>query len=136
MQAIHRRAKYVPALLLAMAGASMHAQQAQQPQQPAPGQPFTSRVELVTTDVVVRDNAGQFIADLKKEEFEVLEDGVPQKLISFSLIHGGRSYNIAAPPPAPVAEGIILPPTRPPSDTWTSGTPAASATCSRRSRRS
>jgi VWFA-related protein len=77
---------------------------------------FTSRVELVTTDVVVRDNNGQFIADLKKEDFEVLEDGVPQKLVSFSLTHGGRSYNIAAPPPAPVAEGILLPPSRPASD--------------------
>ncbi len=77
---------------------------------------FTTRVELVTTDVVVRDSAGQFIADLKKEDFEVLEDGVPQNIISFSLTHGGRSYNIAAPPPAPVAEGIVLPPTRPPTD--------------------
>ena len=77
---------------------------------------FTSRVELVTTDVVVRDNSGQFIADLKKEDFEVLEDGVPQKLVSFSLTHGGRSYNIAAPPPAPVAEGILLPPSRPATD--------------------
>jgi VWFA-related protein len=77
---------------------------------------FTSRVELVTTDVVVRDNSGQFIADLKKDDFEVLEDGVPQKVVSFSLTHGGRSYNIAAPPPAPVAEGILLPPSRPATD--------------------
>jgi VWFA-related protein len=77
---------------------------------------FTSRVELVTTDVVVRDNSGQFIADLKKDDFEVLEDGVPQKIVSFSLTHGGRSYNIAAPPPAPVAEGILLPPARPATD--------------------
>ncbi len=77
---------------------------------------FTSRVELVTTDVVVRDNTGQFIADLKKDDFEVLEDGVPQKVVSFSLTHGGRSYNIAAPPPAPVAEGILLPPSRPTTD--------------------
>ena len=77
---------------------------------------FTSRVELVTTDVVVRDNTGQFIADLKKDDFEVLEDGVPQKVVSFSLTHGGRSYNIAAPPPAPVAEGILLPPARPATD--------------------
>jgi VWFA-related protein len=93
------------------------AAQQQTPQQPAPGQPFTSLVELVTTDVVVRDNNGQFIADLKKEDFEVIEDGVIQEVISFSLTHGGRSYNIAAPPPAPVAEGIILPPSRPAADT-------------------
>src|SRR5687767_8821008 len=136
MQAIHRWGKYAPALVLALATAALQAQDkppaqpapqtpqtpasgVQQPTlpQPRPGQPFTTRVELVTTDVVVRDNGGQFVADLKKEDFQVVEDGVEQKVISFSLTHGGRSYNIAAPPPAPVAEGIILPPSRPPTDT-------------------
>jgi VWFA-related protein len=92
-----------------MAGVVAQAQDQRRPD-------FTSRVELVTTDVVVRDNTGQFIADLKKDDFEVLEDGVPQKVVSFSLTHGGRSYNIAAPPPAPVAEGILLPPARPATD--------------------
>ena len=94
MQAISRRqGTCASALLLATIGAVVQAQDQRKPD-------FTSRVELVTTDVVVRDNTGQFIADLKKEDFEVLEDGVPQKLVSFSLTHGGRSYNIAAPPPA------------------------------------
>ncbi len=95
---------------LALLGVAVQAQDQRRPD-------FTTRVELVTTDVVVRDNNGQFIADLKKEDFQVVEDGVEQKVISFSLTHGGRSYNIAAPPPAPVAEGIILPPSRPPTDT-------------------
>ncbi len=97
------------ALALTMAGVVAQAQDQRKPD-------FTSRVDLVTTDVVVRDNTGQFIADLKKDDFEVLEDGVPQKVVSFSLTHGGRSYNIAAPPPAPVAEGILLPPARPATD--------------------
>src|SRR5688572_26067862 len=57
---------------------------------------FASRVDLVTMDVVVRDNKGQFLPDLKREDFEVLEDGVAQTLVSFSLTHGGRSYNIMA----------------------------------------
>jgi len=110
MQAGSRRqARCACALLLATTAVAIQAQDQRKPD-------FTSRVELVTTDVVVRDNNGQFIADLKKEDFEVLEDGVPQKLVSFSLTHGGRSYNIAAPPPAPVAEGILLPPSRPASD--------------------
>jgi len=110
MQAVSRRqARCACALLLATTAVAIQAQDQRRPD-------FTSRVELVTTDVVVRDNNGQFIADLKKEDFEVLEDGVPQKLVSFSLTHGGRSYNIAAPPPAPVAEGILLPPSRPASD--------------------
>src|SRR5687767_242285 len=110
MRAISRRqAKCASALILTTIGAVLQAQDQRKPD-------FTSRVEVVTTDVVVRDNSGQFIADLKKDDFEVLEDGVPQKLVSFSLTHGGRSYNIAAPPPAPVAEGILLPPSRPATD--------------------
>jgi VWFA-related protein len=110
MLAVSRRqAKCAFALALTMAGVVAQAQDQRKPD-------FTSRVELVTTDVVVRDNSGQFIADLKKDDFEVLEDGVPQKVVSFSLTHGGRSYNIAAPPPAPVAEGILLPPARPATD--------------------
>jgi len=96
-------------------------------QNPPPAQPpaqgaaktdqiIRSGVELITTDVIVRDSSGQFIADLKKDEFEVYEDGVKQNVISFHLTHGGRNYNIAAPPPPPMQEGIILPPTRPTND--------------------
>ena len=45
----------------------------QQPQQP----PVIRRAfDIMTTDVIARDNKGQFIADLKKEDFEVYEDGV------------------------------------------------------------
>ena len=104
-----RQARCACALILAVIGVAAQAQDQRKPD-------FTTRVELVTTDVVVRDNSGQFIADLKKDDFEVLEDGVLQTVVSFSLTHGGRSYNIAAPPPAPVAEGILLPPARPAGD--------------------
>jgi VWFA-related protein len=92
---------------------------AQQPQQQPPRDQtpvFRSRVELVTTDVIVRDNNGQFVADLKKEDFEILEDDVQQKVISFTLTHGGRIYNMAAAPPPPPTEGIILPAPRPTND--------------------
>ena len=81
------------------------------------GQPtFTARVDLVSTDVIARDNAGLFVPDLKKDDFEVLEDGVPQTVISFTMVHGGRVFNVAQPPPPPPQEGIILPPTRPATD--------------------
>ena len=66
--------------------------------------------------MIVRDNKGQFIADLKKEDFEVFEDGVKQDVVSFILTHGGRVYNDAAHPPPPPMEGIILPPSRPTND--------------------
>ena len=105
-------------------GAGTHAQN---PPAAAPDKPaapatqdqrdvFRSRVDVVTTDVIVRDSQGQFVPDLKKEEFAVFEDGVKQDVISFTLVHGGRTTNLAAPPPPPVQEGIILPPTRPTSD--------------------
>ncbi len=114
-----------------LTGASVGAQNppaqpaATQPQgtkpQPAPAsadpnQVIRTGVELITTDVIVRDPRGQFIADLKKDEFEIFEDGVRQQLVSFTLTHGGRVFNVAAPPPPPQQEGIILPPPRPTND--------------------
>ena len=78
---------------------------------------FVSRVELVATDVVVRDRRGRFVADLRKDDFELLEDGVRQTLTSLSVTRGGRTYNLAAPPPPAALEGIVLPPPRPADNT-------------------
>ena len=41
-------------------------------------------VNLVLLDATVKTKAGQIMADLKKEDFEVREDGVPQKVEVFS----------------------------------------------------
>jgi VWFA-related protein len=69
---------------------------AQQQQQPPPKQQdqkkekpegeFSLSVEvpLVSVDVVVTDNNGGFLSGLKKENFRVLEDGVPQIVTNFS----------------------------------------------------
>jgi VWFA-related protein len=102
---------------------------AQQPPAPAPAPAtmpaaddqsrrpdFTTITNLVTTDAIPRDAQGQFVADLKKDDFEVLEDGVAQQVASLTLVHGGRFFNLAAPPPAPVEEGMVLPPPRPVND--------------------
>jgi VWFA-related protein len=113
------------ALLLALGAPSIPvtAQAPAPPQQAAPVAPaaqqptFRVNVDLVTTDVIVRDSRSeQFIADLKAGEFEVFEDGVKQQISSLVLTHGGRVYNVQAPPPAPVQEGIILPRNRPTND--------------------
>jgi VWFA-related protein len=87
-------------------------------QAPAQGaQPtFRVAVDLVTTDVIVRDNRDQFVSDLKPNEIEVYEDGVKQDIASLVLSHGGRIFNQLAPPPPPVQEGIILPRSRPTND--------------------
>ena len=79
------------------------------------GQIIKSRVDLITSDVFVRDDKGMFVADLKKEDFEIYEDGVPQSLITLTLSHGGRVFNLTSPPAASAA-GIVVPPSRLPNN--------------------
>src|SRR5947207_8683256 len=38
---------------------------------------------LVNIDVIVKDKKGRYIADLKPEDFTILENGVPQKIEFF-----------------------------------------------------
>ncbi|HMF96711.1 MAG TPA: VWA domain-containing protein, partial [Vicinamibacterales bacterium] len=98
-----------------------------QTQPPAPSTPpanqaaqekptFRVTVDLVTNDIIVRDDKGNFIPDLKKEEFEIFEDGVKQDIASMTVVTGGRVTNVLAPPPPPPPEGIILPATKPRND--------------------
>src|SRR5438034_1638745 len=77
---------------------------------------FKVQVDLVTNDIIVRDEKGNFIPDLKKDEFEIFEDDVKQDISSMTVVTGGRVTNVLAPPPPPPPEGIILPPSRPKTD--------------------
>ena len=77
---------------------------------------FRSGVTLVTTDLIVRDENGQFLPDLTPDDILVFEDDEEQEIVSLVLVHGGRVYNQLLPAQQP-QEGIILPPTRPASDT-------------------
>jgi VWFA-related protein len=89
------------------------------PAAPAPTQDrptFRVQVDLVTNDVVIRDEKGNFISDLKPEEFRVYEDGVLQDLASMTVVTGGRVYNPMSAPVAAAPEGIILPRKRAVSD--------------------
>ncbi len=79
---------------------------------------FKLQIDLVTNDVIVRDEkTGQFVGDLKKDDFEIYEDGVKQDISSMTVFTGGRVTNLLAPPPPPPPEGVILPPTKPVNDT-------------------
>jgi VWFA-related protein len=93
--------------------------QAPEPAKPAPAQEkptFRVQVDLVTNDVVIRDEKGNFISDLRPEEFRVYEDGVLQDLASMTVVTGGRVYNPMSAPVAAAPEGIILPKKRTVSD--------------------
>jgi VWFA-related protein len=55
---------------------------AQQPSQPT----FKVQVDYVEVDVVVTDRQGQLVRDLKKEDFQVLEDGKAQTINTFTFV--------------------------------------------------
>lgn len=81
-------------LLSCVAGVAMLAAQAQQtppatqsPQAPTgPVPTFRAEVEYVEVDAVVTDAQGQFVRDLKKDDFQVFEDGKRQTVTNFSLV--------------------------------------------------
>jgi VWFA-related protein len=84
------------------------------PQAPRPV--IKSSVTYVSTDLVVRNERGQFVADLGKTDFDVYEDGVKQEVATFVLTHGGRVLSDIAGPKATSTEGILLPPAHPVND--------------------
>src|SRR5690349_15406873 len=94
-------------------------------QAPAPSAPgtqsgspnFRVQIDAVTMDVIVKDDQGRFVPDLKKDEFEIFEDGVRQDITSMTMSHGGRVTNVLEAPPPPPPEGLVLPPVRRVTDT-------------------
>lgn len=58
---------------------------AQDPAAP-PTVTFQVEVNYVDVDVVVTDEKGNFVSGLKREDFEVFEDGKPQKIDTFTYV--------------------------------------------------
>lgn len=46
---------------------------------------FKSDVQMVTVDVAVLDNKGNFIPNIPRDNFRILEDNVPQKVTNFAM---------------------------------------------------
>jgi VWFA-related protein len=60
-------------------------------QAPSPAQPhFAAGATAITVDVVVRDKHGKPVIDLKKDDFELLEDGVRQDIGDMTMVGGGE----------------------------------------------
>jgi VWFA-related protein len=100
------------ACAVALAGASIAGQQSQpapappadqQPTaEPTPSQPtFRGGINFVRVDVIASARDGTVIGDLKPEDFEVTEDGKPQKIETFRFIEldGGLLQDPNAPKP-------------------------------------
>jgi VWFA-related protein len=69
-------------------------------QTPAPDFVLRFEVNLVQVDAIVTDSHGRHIPGLKAEDFEVLQDGKPQKITHFSYIAAGSPATRDAPAPA------------------------------------
>ena len=90
-------------LLLAFAAIAAAGQDAAQnaQQNPEREKPLVRvYVDLVQMDVVVTDAKGNHISDLRPEEFEILENGKPQRITNFSYLAGARVGTIANAPPS------------------------------------
>src|SRR5579859_7000831 len=92
---------------------------AQSPSQQQSDYVFRTGSELVLVNVTVRDKNGKFVQGLKPEDFTILEDNKPQKVVSFDV------ENVDAVPALNVAQANTLPepaaaPTSPPSAAGTS----------------
>jgi VWFA-related protein len=75
------------AILLVCAAGSVLTAGQNPPATPQTPQPtFRLRVDYVEVDVVVTDRQGNLVRDLKKEDFQVLEDGKAQSITNFTLV--------------------------------------------------
>src|SRR5271163_4934122 len=63
-----------------------------------------SETTLVEADLTVRDSQGHTIPNLHASDFDVLDNGVPQKITAFSELHSDGKP--AAPTPAIAGENI------------------------------
>jgi len=76
------RSRLAGILALVLTGGALVAGQSGPSQTPT----FRAEVEYVEVDALVTDAEGRFVRDLTADDFEVLEDGRPQKIVNFSLV--------------------------------------------------
>jgi VWFA-related protein len=115
MSEVRSRGTWIAAIALACVPTVIGAGQSSPPPATTPAkspQVIKSRVELITSDVIVHDARGRFVHDLKKDDFEVREDGIRQQVVTLTVSRGGRIFNFA-PAARPRQEGVVLPPAYP-----------------------
>jgi VWFA-related protein len=71
---------------LALSGAAIAAQQPARPTDQQPPVTFKVEVNYVEIDAVVTDDDGNFVRGLTRDDFEIIEQGKPQKVAIFSLV--------------------------------------------------
>lgn len=78
---------------------------------------FSSRVNLISVPVVVRDREGRALGNLQKEDFQVFDKGKPQVVTKFSIEKSSSLLEVKPGPsgarrettPAPISSPPVLP---------------------------
>jgi hypothetical protein len=86
---------------------------AQQPPPPPAAQTFRSGTQIVEVDARVFGKDGRFVPDLGPADFEIAEDGVPQKIQSVILVRGTDAAPSAPSSPSAPAPLAPLAPSAP-----------------------
>src|SRR5260221_5852615 len=99
-------------LLLVTLLTAANSQQSPPPAGPPPAAPqtFRSGAQVVQVDVRVIGKDGKFVTDLGLRDFEITEDGVPQKIQSVVLIGPDAAPSAPSAPLAPLAPAPSAPP--------------------------
>ncbi len=80
------RAWIIPALAMAAA------------QQPSPEPTFRAGTELIQVDVVAQDKDGKPVTDLRREDFQIFDNGAPQEIRLFLADRPAPASGAAMPP--------------------------------------
>jgi len=94
------------AVVAVAAIAALAAQQAPPTPPDQPAVTFKVAINYVEVDASVFDRDGQFVPNLKKEDFEVLEDGVRQEVTAFTQVN----IPIERPEPPPLQAKTVIEP--------------------------
>jgi VWFA-related protein len=87
-------------VLVLLLTAGISAQEQRPAPEPPPQQPvFRAGTDLVRVDVTVTERGDEPVSDLKAEDFEVTDDGVPQVVETLKFLHvdGTRQSNLDEP---------------------------------------
>ena len=76
---------------------------------------FTSRANLVSVPVVVRDSKGRAVGNLRQEDFRLSDKGKPQVITKFSVNQSGGFGATPARPPTSERDAVNSPPSAAPA---------------------
>jgi VWFA-related protein len=78
-------------------------------------QSYTSTTTAILVDVVVRDKKGRPVTDLSAADFDVAEDGVPQKVDTFTRVSHGGGIGVGVAWRSPASTVAVTPTTPQPA---------------------